>query len=202
MRKSPALARILALLPLLLFAPPQAIAQPAGEAVLWMAFDETGLATDATIFGFVQFPVYVVIAGVDALSALELSQQLPAGAIVIGQSYPVPGVLNIGLADNPILGLGQCYDPAGDSAWIVRTDLFFATPAPGSDLLFCAGPSTPSSVGGLGPAYVDCNDELFRLGSFDSTGSGGLYPESCAVGNPSIVATEATSWGRVKLGKR
>lgn len=192
-----ALACVLCLLPVQALV---AHAQPAGEAVLWLAFDGAGQSTNTTIVPFAPFTLYAVVDGVDEISAIELSQQFPAAVIALGQSYVVPGALNIGLADNPIVGLGQCFQPPAGRSWIVQTELLYAATPVANDLLFCPGASTPSSVQGLGPAYVDCNDQLFLLGSFDSTGSSGFYPEGCAVGNPSIVATETTSWGRVKLG--
>lgn len=147
---------------------------------------------------FVPTPMYV-IAGPSAGGILgyEASVDLPAELILLSTVFVSPGVINVGSPTNFIIGAGACFDAASPVTLVTYTAGFFSGSLP-LDVVFCLGPSEPSSFVPAQPGYLACDGSLFPYGYNPQLTP---YPPHCGVINPQSiceVASTSTSWGAVK----
>lgn len=163
-------------------------------------FDAAGTMTTGTITPFVNFDVYVVAFDTPGgIAGFEGSIQRDLSLILVSTVIAGCGPLNVGTPENWIVGTGCCLPSSGPVVLMHFQYMCPIIPAP-TDMLFCVGPSSPSSLpGATGPAWLDCADNILPFGQ--ALNGGGVYPDGCAVGNPTglaPVATEHEDWGSIK----
>jgi len=174
-----------------------ASAQDPGDIGIF--FDSGGTLTSGPVIAFVPFNVYVVAFDLSGgVLGYEGSIQRDPNLILLTTIFSGPAPINVGTPENWIVGTGGCMAASGPTV-LVQFQYFLAVPTAPADMLFCLGPSTPSSFAPAAPGYLDCPGNLipFTL----AANGGGIYPDGCAVGNPTQlppVATEAESWGGLK----
>jgi hypothetical protein len=161
-------------------------------------FDAGGTQTARSIVAGVPFDIYVVAfeIPIGILSHEGSIQRDPAHLLLGNQFYP-PSSFNLGTPENWIVGTGICFPIFGPT--VIQTLQYVSFAASLEDQLFCIGPSTPSSFSPAAPGYGDCADVHLPFGLAAS--GNGLYPDGCAVGNPTElppISTEQQRWGEVK----
>jgi len=107
---------------------------------------------------FVQFSIYVVAdglsgAGVDTIGGAEWSLVLPPELVQLSLTLPV-SALNVGTPPSVIMGLGPPILTIPEPVLLATYQVLPVASLP-ADTLLTLGPSSPSSVFGSGPAYVD-----------------------------------------------
>ena len=118
--------------------------------------DLSGSPTLVSSTPFVPFNIYVVAdgfseAGIGGIAGAEWSLNLPVGFSSVGLTLP-PGAINVGSIDNVISGFGGVLtEPAVIGTYSIVNFAGFQV----FDGLMTLGPSTPSSVDGTGPVYLD-----------------------------------------------
>lgn len=174
-----------------------AFAQDPGDVGIF--FDPAGTQSRGTVLASVPFFLYVVGSDLPGNTAgYEGSLAYDAGLnIILSATFTGPGPINIGNNSNWIVGAGGCVNATGPTV-LVTLQMFPLVAVP--DAIFCIGPSSPSSFIPPTPGYLDCADGLSPFGVAQS--GGGVYPDGCAVANPSDpeypVGADVRSWSSVK----
>lgn len=166
--------------------------------------DPAGTIRMRAVPGFFPFNFYVLGFGLDGqVKGWELSVSLDPAFLILGRTLDQPGSLNVGGADNWIVGSGGCFDGSSVYTFVTYQAGYFAGPVAPNDALFCLGPSDPSSFSPASPGYLQCSGSLVPMGTTSGLCPCTLYPIGCLVINPSdfcIVETLSTSFGEVKAG--
>lgn len=161
-------------------------------------FDAGGTQTTGAVVLGVEFDLYIVAFDIPIgiLSYEGSLQRDPTIMLMDHQLFPASS-FNVGTPENWIVGTGACFPIFGPTVLQTLTFVSFAPDM--ADQLFSIGPATPSSFLPAAPGYMDCGNNFLPFG-FAQSGNG-IYPDGCAVGNPTQmppVATEQHQWGDVK----
>jgi hypothetical protein len=169
---------------------------PTGIAVY---FDSAGTNISGYQTAFALQPFWLIATGIGPISGWEAEITFSDDSVIVtSRSYSPPIIVNTGVADNHIIGLGGCFDSGAGNHTLVQYDVIWFSQL--VDGLICIQGSTPSSFTPSSPGYLSCDAELVAA-SYRIPG-GGYYPEGCSVLNARwpVVATENASWGSLKSG--
>lgn len=167
---------------------------------LGLFFDQAATASTLSVSPYQAFDLYALTYDIGEISAFEFEILYDTGAgLSVLERNLISGSLNVGNGDNYIVGMGSCYQ-AGGWYQLVHVRAGFFNGSNPADFTFCLGPSRPSSFpDDPKPGFVDCSDNLGVFGVAQT--GGGIYPDGCAVLNPTSegpVATESSSVGALK----
>jgi hypothetical protein len=178
-------------------------AQVPGSTYLHLSLtpDLSGSPTVGVADQFVPFSVYVVAdglsgAGVATIGGAEWSLVFPSELLQVGLALPVEA-LNLGTPPSVIMGLNPPILTISEPVLLATYTVLPVAVLP-ADTLLTLGPSSPSSVGGSGPAYVD--GASFDVAPFSYTSDVLLNQSAAPTPELYPVIPEPTSLALLGLG--
>jgi hypothetical protein len=126
------------------------------------------------------------------LNGFEAGFTLPPDLLLIGVELQAPFSVNSGGGGEFILFSTQCLSST-EPVLAARLSFLYPYTNPLSDFwLFTLGPASPSSIGGIGPAYFDCQNQPHLMQGTSYFGAGYSFPmgvSSLCPGPPLIAGT-------------